>query len=114
MAACPSGRARKAQIIQSNGDAAGVSERGANRSPRMVRTCYLEIDNVFHWYFGVKVIFFCICTFFISFITFSSGKIHYTSSGILCSQCLMYNTFSRCFHPVHSWYTFLSLGIELN
>ncbi len=57
MAACPSGRARKAQIIQSNGDAAGVSERGADRAPRMVRTCYLEIDNVFHWYLGVKDIF---------------------------------------------------------
>lgn len=38
MAACPSGRARKAQITQSNGDAAGVSERGADKAFRQSGT----------------------------------------------------------------------------
>lgn len=42
MAARPSGRARKAQITQSNGDAAGVSERGADRAPRQSGTDLLS------------------------------------------------------------------------
>lgn len=42
MAACPSGHARKAQITQSNGDAAGVSGRGADRAPRQSGTDLLS------------------------------------------------------------------------
>lgn len=45
MAACPSGHARKAQITQSNGYAAGVSGRGADRAHRQSGTDLLSANT---------------------------------------------------------------------